>query len=110
MPTEPSRRSQAVNTIETITEFILGFEHQFENAYPHEKKLLMRKCVSEILVDGDEGMVNPAIRLVPAATAEIEALYRNRTALTTEVVSAASSGDRNYAPLTTFHRLVQIEL
>ena len=92
--TEHSRRSQVINNIETITEFMLGFEHQFENAYPHEKKLLMKRCVSQIVVDRDEGMVNLAIRLVPAATAEIEALYRNKTALTTEVVSAACSGDR----------------
>ena len=89
-----ARRSQLTNNVDAVAEFMSGFEHHFENAPPHEKKLLMRKCISRIVVDRDEGTINVGICLVPAATPAIEALYKNRAALTTEVVSAASSGDR----------------
>ena len=91
---EHSRRSQVRSDIEAITEFVKGFENEFDSAYPHEKKILMRKCVSRIIVNRDDGMLHMALRLLPAVTPEIEELYRNKTALTAEVVSAESSGDR----------------
>jgi hypothetical protein len=60
---------------------------------------------------GGRGPMRPPfayIRRIPAALPAIEELYKKQRAPTTGVVSARSSGDRNYALLTTLHRLVEI--
>ena len=77
-----------------VADFILNFRQRFEEMSPEDRKLQVRRCVSRIVVDRDRGVATAYIRRVPAALPQIEQIYQKRRALTTEVVSAQSSGDR----------------
>ena len=117
---EETRKWQALQadirtTADHISRFIEKFDEVFQAAPPDEKKLLLRKCVSEVVVDRERGVLQVAVRRIPAVTAELEELFlqkrrpttgvggqskfgvnanpqKNRP--TTQVVGLSSSGDR----------------
>ena len=58
-----------------------------------EKKLLIKLCISEIVVKRERGVIQLFVRKIPAVSPQLEKLYKNKKALT-RVVSAQSSGGR----------------
>jgi site-specific DNA recombinase len=90
---EPSQPIAVADISRAVSEFILNFENEFEKAPIEEKKLLVRKCISQIIVDREKSVVRFYVRKVPAATPWLEEALKedNRT---TGVVRSSSSGDR----------------
>lgn len=103
-----------------IKEFIENFEATFEKVPMDERKLLVKKCIKQIVVDTDNKVIRFYIRKLPLVSSDLEELQRdvsdeaipgtsqiiphlpdpkswvphkNNKALT-EVVSAESSGGR----------------
>ena len=78
---------------ESVAIFVLNFEEKFEDAPIAEKKLLVKKMISEIIVDRDKGVVKFYVRCVPMVSNEIEELYKNKRE-PARVASSRSSGGR----------------
>lgn len=90
---EPSRPAEIADISKAVSEFILNFDQEFENAPIEEKKLLLRKCISQIVVDREKSLVRFYVRRVPAATPWLEEALKEDDR-TTGVVRSSSSGDR----------------
>jgi len=58
-----------------VVDFILNFEKRIVNVPIHEKKDLVKRIVSKIIVDRDANVVRCYVRKVPAVTSEIEDMY-----------------------------------
>ena len=78
---------------EKVARFILEFEKRFEDAPIFEKKLLIKKVISEIIVDREEEVVRFYVRRLPITSPEVENLLEKR-GLSTEIASPRSSGGR----------------
>ncbi len=87
------QQAEIMNYGKQVADFILNFEANFERAPIEERKLLMQKVISEIVVDRDQNVVRFYVRRVPAVSPALEGLLENKRALT-EPVSARSSGGR----------------
>src|SRR6267143_3338257 len=74
-----------------VADFILEFEKKIETTPPEEQKLLIKKVISEIVVDREREVVQFHIRRVPAVSPQLEELLKNKKA-PAESVSAGSSG------------------
>jgi DNA invertase Pin-like site-specific DNA recombinase len=64
----------SLNIGQEVARFLLNFEREFENAPIHEKKLLVQKCISQIVVDKEKGVARFFVRKIPAVTPQIEEL------------------------------------
>jgi len=104
-----SRPAEIAGISKAVSEFILNFDQEFEDAPIEEKKLLLRKCISQIVVDREKSVVRFYVRRVPAATPWLEEALKEDDR-TTGVVRSSSSGDRNVMLLTTLFRSVDIPL
>jgi len=51
------KRMDPAKISEIVAKFILNFEEKFEKAPIEEKKLLVKKMISEIVVDRESGVV-----------------------------------------------------
>lgn len=94
---EETRKWQALQadirtTADHISRFIEKFDEVFQAAPPDEKKLLLRKCVSEVVVDRERGVLQVAVRRIPAVTAELEELFMQKRRPTTGVVGQSKFG------------------
>lgn len=76
-----------------VARFVLGFEETFKSSNPFNKKALLKKCISHIIVDRSRNLIHLATRLLPAATPQLEYLLEKETAAT-KVVTAGCSGGR----------------
>ena len=85
--------SNFVDSSRAAASFVLGFEENFKSANPFNRKALLRKCISHIVVDRDRNVIRMATRLLPAATPQLEYLLKKETAAT-KVVTAGCSGGR----------------
>lgn len=85
--------SHCIDSAQEVANFILNFEEEFEKADPLQKKALLKKCISHIVVDRDRNVVRLAVRRIPAVTPELDQLLQKETAAT-KVVTAVSSGGR----------------
>ena len=90
---EPVQTLTVADVSSAVSDFILNFEKEFDRAPIEERKLLVRKCISQIIVDREKSVVRFYVRRIPAATPWLEeALKTNdRTAST---VRSSSSGGR----------------
>jgi site-specific DNA recombinase len=81
--------------VDSAKDFIGTFESSFERAPVYLKKEMLRRCVRNILVDRDRKVVKLSIHAVPALPGmpSMEP-FKNKSALTDELVSARSSGAR----------------
>jgi hypothetical protein len=86
----------------------MNFESEFEKAPIEEKKLLVRKCISHIIVDREKPAVRFYVRRIPAATPWLEETLKINDR-TTGVVRSSGSGDRNFFQGTTFEYLIQLD-
>ena len=64
---------------QAVTVFILNFDKKFEGAPIEERKLLVRKCISQIIVDREKSVVRFYVRRIPAATQWIEDMLQKKT-------------------------------
>ena len=85
------RKIDPAKVSEIVAKFILNFEEKFENAPIDEKKLLVKKMISEIVVDREKGVARFYIRRVPAVSPELEKLYEKKR-VPAGVASTQSSG------------------
>jgi hypothetical protein len=83
-----------------VKRFVDHFEVNFQKAPMEEKKLLVKKMISEVVVDRETNTVRFYLRRLPAITPLLEEVYKNKTLPTKEIVSSASSGGPNFSELT----------
>ncbi|MEX2117168.1 MAG: recombinase family protein [Bacteroidota bacterium] len=81
------------NVASQVRDFINNFEEVFEKAPIEERKTLIKKVISEIIVDRESNTIRFYIRKLPAVSPQLEDLLKKKRA-PTEVVSARSSGGR----------------
>jgi hypothetical protein len=70
-----------------------NFESIFEKAPIYERKEILRRCISKIIVDRARNVVRFWVRSLPAVQGMPFELAKNKSALTIELASALSSGD-----------------
>ncbi|MGB2867267.1 MAG: recombinase family protein [Bacteroidota bacterium] len=83
----------SADTAQAVASYLLNFEEVFENADPFKKKLLLKRSITSLLVDRQQGVVRLAVSRIPAVTTQLEQLLQKETAAT-KVVTAVSSGGR----------------
>ena len=83
-----------------VAGFVLNFEREFEKAPIQERKLLIQRCISEIIVDRDRNIARFHVRRIPAVMPQMQVPSQKRR-VPTEVVSTRSSGGANIQILTT---------
>ena len=88
---ENGNRIDIVDTAQAISDFNSNFDKIFDQATMEEKKLLIKLCISEIVVKRERGVIQLFVRKIPAVSPQLEKLYKNKKALT-RVVSAQSGG------------------
>lgn len=76
-----------------VAEFVLNFDREFEKAPIQERKLLIQRCIEEIVVDRDKNIARFHVRRIPAVMPQIQ-LSPQKRRLPTEVVGNRSSGGR----------------
>ena len=67
-----------------------------------------KRMISEIVVDRHKGVVRFYVRKVPAVSPELENPYENKKA-TAKIASAECSGGPNFASLTDFQFVPEME-
>ena len=102
------KRMDPAKISEIVAKFILNFEEKFEKAPLEEKKLLVKKMISEIVVDRESGVVRFYVRRVPAVSPELEKLYEKKR-VPAGVASTQSSGGPNLTPLTDYQFVYAME-
>lgn len=93
LESRPSQQLTVADISGAVSEFILNFEREFDKAPLEERKLLIRKCISEVVVDRDTSVVRFHVRKIPAAHPWLENALKTNDR-TTGVVRSSSSGDR----------------
>ena len=56
---------------QAVARFVLDFEKEFEKAPIEDRKGLIKKCISRIVVDREEGVARFYVRRIPAVTPEL---------------------------------------
>ena len=91
---------------DAVARFVLSFETEFEKAPIEDRKSLIKKCISRIVVDREEGFARVYVRRIPAVTPELQrllepaadqpAIYRTpkNKELTPHSVSSVSARNR----------------
>ncbi len=78
-----------------VSEFLAEFKDRIERDVPmEEKKLLVKKIISAIIIDRHKHLARMYVRRLPVVTPALARAYQNKKALTEIPVSAASSGGR----------------
>jgi hypothetical protein len=93
LKTDADNQINVVDVSREVVDFITNFESIFQQAPIEERKMLVKLCISRIVVERERGVVQFFVRKIPAISPKIEELYENKKALTC-VVSAESSGGR----------------
>jgi hypothetical protein len=68
-------RLQALDIGRAVSDFILNFERSFEHAPMPERKLLVRKCISKVIVDRDRRVAEFYVRKIPLVNSTIDGLF-----------------------------------
>ena len=87
-----SQKPDSLSISQRVAEFVLDFESRIHEAPIEVQKDLVRKIISEIIVDREKEVVRFYVRRVPAVTPEIENLFKIRRGPSTEIASPQSSG------------------
>ena len=78
-----------------VREFMASFKECYKKAPAFEKKVLLRKCLSKIIVDRERKVARVYVRPVPDVDPRLtEGLKIEAPTTDSSVVGAASSGDR----------------
>jgi len=78
---------------EEVARFVLDFERKIHTVPIEEQKLLIKKVISEIVVDREKGVVRFYVRRVPAVSPELSDLLQNKKG-PADIASPESSGGR----------------
>ena len=93
LQTQKAADSRFLDSSREIADFILNFEDDLNSSDPFRKKVLLKKCISDIVVDRAKNVINLSARILPAVTPELEyLLLQNKKAVATKVATAVSSG------------------
>ena len=101
---ESSTQISAAEVSSQVAAFVLNFDREFERAPIQERKLLIQRCISEIIVDRDKSVARFHVRRIPAIVPQIQ-VHPHKKRLPTEVVGNRSSGGANFQLLTTSKRV-----
>jgi site-specific DNA recombinase len=63
-----------------VAKFVLNFEERFEAAPIEEKKELVQRCISRIVVDRERMVVRFYVKRIPAVLPQMEALFETKPA------------------------------
>ena len=85
-------------------EFCANFDVRFSEASASEKKVLLQKCLSEIIIDRERKVARIRVREIPAIHSDVANLLQNKKAHT-EVVCARGSGGTIFSPKISFNPL-----
>ena len=88
----PNQCEPIGDTVKSVRKFVSDFKKVFDKAPIEERKILIGKCISEIVVDRDKKVARFFVRRIPVASPQLEELLQNKR-VPTEVVSTRSSGD-----------------
>ncbi|HTY36393.1 MAG TPA: hypothetical protein VMH23_04735, partial [Bacteroidota bacterium] len=91
--TQKSADTEFRDSARAVASFILGFEESFRNATLFNKKALLKKVISNVVVDRKQSLIHLSTRLIPPVTPTLEYLLKKETAAT-KVVTAGCSGGR----------------
>ncbi len=84
-----------VSASKRVREFMSTFEERFKKAPAFEKKVLLRKCLSKIIVDRERKVARVYVRPLPDVDPRLtEGLKIEAPTTDSSVVGAASSGGR----------------
>ena len=88
---EVNRQFDITKMSQQIAQFFLNLKSLFERATIEEKKDLLKRCISEIIIDRSSNVARIFIRKIPAITFEIEEIFK-KNKQSSAVVSRTSSG------------------
>ncbi|MBI1804044.1 MAG: recombinase family protein [Ignavibacteria bacterium] len=91
---DESQKPNPLSISQRVAEFVLDFESRIHTAPIEDQKDLIRKIISQIIVDREKEVVRFYVRRVPAVSPEIEDLFKNRRGPSIEIASPRSSGGR----------------
>lgn len=94
LQTQKAADSHFLDSSREIANFILNFEDDLNSSDPFQKKALLKKCISDIVVDRAQNVIHLSARILPAVTPELEYLLQKQKAVATNVATAVSSGGR----------------
>lgn len=63
-----------------VAKFVLNFEERIETAPIEEKKELVQRCISRIVVDKERMVARFYVKRIPAVLPQMEALYETKPA------------------------------
>ena len=70
--TAPQEKPEIVELEQEVARFVLDFERNFDQAPIEERKVLVQKCISKIVVDREANVARFYVRRVPAVTPILE--------------------------------------
>ena len=73
-------RVEASEVSKAMAEFVLNFDRKFADVPMEEKKDLMKKCNSRIVVNKDRKVARIYVRRVPAVNGDLEAILEGERA------------------------------
>lgn len=78
---------------DAVARFVLDFEKEFQKAPIEDRKSLIKKCISRIIVEREEGLARFYVRRIPAVTPELQRLFQPAEN-PRDVVSSVSARNR----------------
>jgi hypothetical protein len=80
LQTQKAADSHFLDSSHEVANFILNFEDELNCSDPFRKKILLKKCISQIIVDRENNVIHLSARRLPAVTPELEYLLQKETA------------------------------
>ncbi len=78
----------------SVAEFLLNFEQKFKEAPMHERKVLVKQCISRIVIEKENKIARFYVRRIPAVVPVLEELYRKEDLALRSVMSTNSARNR----------------
>lgn len=63
-----------------VADFVLNFQERFQGTQMEERKELVQRCISKIIVDKEKRVARFYVKKVPAGSPQLESLYEGNTA------------------------------
>jgi hypothetical protein len=91
-----------------VAGFALDFEQRFEKAPIEEKKDLVQRCISKVIVDKEKRVARFYVKKVPAGSPQLESLYEGNAA--GSVMSDKCARNRDFESLTQISNLFELPI
>lgn len=78
----------------SVAEFLLNFEQKFKEVPMHERKVLVKQCISRIVIEKEARIARFYVRRIPAVVPVLEEMYRKEELALRSVMSTNSARNR----------------